>query len=178
MNLNLYKNTAPCFLSEGKRDREAKGALLRPRSGLGVELVVLAVDVKKPQTIVAAAYENDRLFPLVRIQLYFQVAGHFRAASCRRRTCSSWFLPAARAATTVRARCSTASCAPWAAPQTRAASVDRQSVSGTAFNRCIRLDLTCVNSQLMQTERKTTRKKTKARFHSPADTDHFTFAEV
>lgn len=47
VNLNLYKNIAPCFLSEGKWDGAAKGALLWLRSGLGVELVVLAADVKK-----------------------------------------------------------------------------------------------------------------------------------
>lgn len=47
VNLNLCKNIAPCFLSEGKWDGAAKGALLWPRSGLGVELVVLAADVKQ-----------------------------------------------------------------------------------------------------------------------------------
>lgn len=127
VKLNLCKNTAPCFLSEGKWDGAAKGAVLWPRSARGVELMVLAADVN------GAVYENGRLSPLLLIKLYFQVAGHFRAASCRRRTCSSWFLPVARAAIMATARCSTATCAPWAALRTRAASVGQQSVRQTAL---------------------------------------------
>lgn len=128
VSLNLCKNTAPCFLPEGKRDGAAKGAQLWPKSGPGVQLMVLAADVN------GAVYENGCLPPLLLIKLYFQVAGHFRAASCRRRTCSSWFLPVARAAIMATARCSTATCAPWAALRTRAASVGQQSVSQTALS--------------------------------------------
>lgn len=130
----MYKNTAPCFLSEGKWDGAAKGALLWPGVSPWRGTRVLAAQSKKKkslgvQTIDVAACENVCLSPSVEIKLCSQVAGRFRAASCRRRTCSSWFLPVARAATTATARCSTATCAPWAAAQTRAASADRPSVS-------------------------------------------------
>lgn len=69
------------------------------------------------------------LFFLFFLNVCFQVAGHFRAASCRRRTCFSWFLLVARAVIMGTARCSTVTCAHWAAPLTKAASVVQQSVS-------------------------------------------------
>lgn len=115
-------------------ERLSAPAGVRPWRGTGV----LAAHIKKKksrriQTIDVTSDENVCLSPLVQIKLYFQAAGRFRAASCRRRTCSSWFLPVARAAITATARCSTATCAPWAALRTRAASVGQQSVSETVL---------------------------------------------
>lgn len=63
----------------------------------------------------------------------FQVAGHFRAASCHRRACFNWFLPAAHAVIMETVRCSIATCALWAALPTKAANAVQQSVS-TALN--------------------------------------------
>lgn len=71
------------------------------------------------------------------IFLCFQVAGHFRAASCHRRTCFSWFLPVAHAVIMETARCSTATCARWVAAQTKAASVVLQNVSSTLKSKKI-----------------------------------------
>ncbi len=81
------------------------------------------------------AHKVNKYLFFMFLNVCFQVAGHFRAASCRRRTCFSWFLPVAHAVIMETARCSTVTCALWAARPTKAASVVQPSVSSLLISR-------------------------------------------